>query len=345
MGTFTLNTQTNNINACPGETITIGHTGWNNGGGTMAYYVGTENPVNSGWVSTWDVLSGACSNQNSCSFTVPNVPDGTRLIVHSNAFNGCWGPGVTRIVTVTCCATTNAGTIQNQNTTLNLCSGQTVSANNIVSTSLNAGTGTLRTVWFVGEWGWTGTAMGWINWRESTPGAPAGGIYSSNLNTAVGGGNGDGQTMTNYNPQIDFPNNNRFYIIRGSYNPTCASWCIPACVYQGFEVRIASPIPSPTATMSPLTTTVCAGETLTLTSPTLGSGGTGTCNIEYRYSTNNGTSWSNWSTSVSSFTAVEGTNLIEIRTNCNGSGCDISSSMQYSWTVNQPPSINAISPP
>lgn len=262
VGTFTLNGQAANINACPGSVVTIAHTGWNNGGGTMAYYVGTENPVNSSWVSTWDILSGGCPNQNSCSFTVPNVAEGTRLIVHSNAYNGCtWGPGVTRIITVTCCATTNAGTLQNQNTVVNLCYGQTVSANNITSTSLNAGNGTLRTVWFVGEWGWNGTAMGWINWRESTPGAPAGNTYSANLNGAVGGGNGDGQSMTNYNPLIDFPNNNRFYIIRGSYNPTCASWCVPACVYQGFEVIIRPPIPTPTVSNSG---PICVNSSITL---------------------------------------------------------------------------------
>jgi hypothetical protein len=83
-GPFTLNGQSSNINACPGSVVTMSHTGWNNGGGTMAYYVGTETPVNSGWVSTWDLLSGACPNQTSCNYTVPNVPEGTRLVVHSN---------------------------------------------------------------------------------------------------------------------------------------------------------------------------------------------------------------------------------------------------------------------
>ncbi len=248
IGTFTVNGQATNIDACPGQTITVAHTGWNNGGGTVAYWVGVENPAGSGWVTSWSILENACQNQNSCTFTMPNLPTGSRIVVHSNVYNSCgWGTGINRYITINCCATTNAGTLQHQNTVLNLCHGQTVSANNITSTSLNAGNGTLRTVWFVGEWGWTGTAMGWINWRESTPGAPAGNIYSSHLNASVGGGNGDGQSMTNYNPQIDFPNNNRFYIIRGSYNPTCASWCVPSCVYQGFEVRIASPIPTPSA--------------------------------------------------------------------------------------------------
>jgi hypothetical protein len=89
---------------------------------------------------------------------------------------------------------------------------------------------------------------------------------------------------------------------------------------------------APTATKSPATTTVCAGATLTLTSPTSGGGGTGTCNFEYRYSTD-GVGYSSWSTSVPSFSAVVGTNYIEIRTNCNGNSCDNSPATVYSWTV------------
>ncbi|MGE0638485.1 MAG: LamG domain-containing protein, partial [Bacteroidia bacterium] len=97
---------------------------------------------------------------------------------------------------------------------------------------------------------------------------------------------------------------------------------------------------APTATKSPNVVTVCAGATLTLTGPTAGTGGTGTCNFEYRHSTDNGTNWTAWSTTVSSFAAVTGTNLIQIRRNCNGLGCDISPSTQYSWTV-----VNDPSPP
>jgi hypothetical protein len=258
MGVFSLNGQQANINACPGETITVTHTGWNNGGGTVAYWVGIEDPTTPGWVTSWSIHENACQNLTSCSFVVPSLATGTRIVVHSNGYNACgWGPGVTRYVTINCCATTNAGTLQHQGTVQTLCYGQTVTANNITSTSLNAGNGTLRTVWFVGEW----TAAGWNNWKESTPGAPAGWNYSANLNAAVGGGNGDGQSMTNYNPLIDFPNNNRFYIIRGSYNPSCASWCVPSCVYQGFEVIIRPPIPLPVVTNSG---PICANSSITL---------------------------------------------------------------------------------
>jgi len=91
---------------------------------------------------------------------------------------------------------------------------------------------------------------------------------------------------------------------------------------------------TPSASMSPSATTVCAGQTLTLTDIIDNGGGTGTCNIEYCYSTNGGSSFSLWSTSLPSFSAVAGfTNIIKIRKNCDGSQCDISSEASYSWTV------------
>jgi hypothetical protein len=105
MGAFTLNSQAADVNACSGQTITVNHTGWNNGGGTIAYWVGIENPVGSGWVTTWSILENACQNQNSCSFVMPNIPSGSRVVVHSNGYNSCgWGSGVTRYITLTCCS-------------------------------------------------------------------------------------------------------------------------------------------------------------------------------------------------------------------------------------------------
>ncbi|MFN8276285.1 MAG: T9SS type A sorting domain-containing protein [Chitinophagales bacterium] len=101
---------------------------------------------------------------------------------------------------------------------------------------------------------------------------------------------------------------------------------------------------APSGTKSPNAGTVCAGATLTVSSPTPGSNGTGTCNVEYRYSTNNGVTYTGWSTSVPSFAAVAGgNNYIEMRTNCNGSGCDISSTTQLFWNVVSDPTVS-ISP-
>jgi hypothetical protein len=95
---------------------------------------------------------------------------------------------------------------------------------------------------------------------------------------------------------------------------------------------VADPI-APGITKNPVDASVCAGVTLTVSSIP-GSGGTGTINDQYQYSTDNGSSWSGWSTSVPSFAAVAGTNKIQSRRTATGTGCDISSVNEVSWVVN-----------
>jgi len=108
---------------------------------------------------------------------------------------------------------------------------------------------------------------------------------------------------------------------------------------NSYSWSVVSDPSAPTATKSPTDATVCSGQTLTLTGVTDNGGGTGTCNIEYCYSTNSGGSYTSWSTTLSSFAAVAGyNNIIKIRKNCNGSGCDISSENSYSWSVVADPS-------
>jgi gliding motility-associated-like protein len=141
MGTFTLNTQENDIVACPGETVNIGHTGWNANGGTLWYWVGVENPAGSGWVTEWAIRNQECANLNACSFTVPALAPGTRLVVHSNANNGCWGPGVTRYVTITDqVPTMGTFTLNGQENDITACPGETV---NIGHTGWNNHGGTI----------------------------------------------------------------------------------------------------------------------------------------------------------------------------------------------------------
>jgi hypothetical protein len=145
-------------------------------------------------------------------------------------------------------------------------------------------------------------------------------------------------TSNSATPTFAFPNagsTNITYQIKLSVQDECCGWSIP--VY-GFVTVNPDPTP-PTATKSPTDATICEGQTLTLTSPTLGSGGAGTCDFEYRY--NDGSGFGTWSTSVPSFAAVQGTNTIEIRTNCNGTGCDVSDPTAYSWTVAADPAIPA----
>ncbi len=94
---------------------------------------------------------------------------------------------------------------------------------------------------------------------------------------------------------------------------------------------------APVIAASPADATVCIGATLTL-SNIPGSGGTGSCTDEYSYSTDNGGTWSSWSTSIPSITAVAGTTLMKSRRNCAGLDCNTNEN-QVSWTVVADPSI------
>ena len=98
---------------------------------------------------------------------------------------------------------------------------------------------------------------------------------------------------------------------------------------------------APAIAKSPSDATVCANQPLTV-SVTAGTGGTGTVADEYRYSTDNGSTWSNWLTTVPSFTAVVGTNLIESRRTSSVTGCNTSTSNQVSWTVVAQPTADDI---
>jgi hypothetical protein len=98
---------------------------------------------------------------------------------------------------------------------------------------------------------------------------------------------------------------------------------------------------APTATKSPNVSTVCAGQTLTLTGVTDNGGGTGTCTIEYSH--NGGA----YTATLTPFAASVGTNTIAIRKSCTGTGCDNSAATTYTWTgVPDPsnPSLNTKTP-
>ena len=95
---------------------------------------------------------------------------------------------------------------------------------------------------------------------------------------------------------------------------------------------VADPV-APGLTKNPATASVCEGDNLTVTT-SAGSGGTGTIADEYRYSTNNGDTWSSWSVSVPSFTSIAGTNKIQSRRTASGTGCGESNYNEVSWTVN-----------
>ena len=97
-----------------------------------------------------------------------------------------------------------------------------------------------------------------------------------------------------------------------------------------FSINTCTTSTAPVIIRSPDIDTICPGESLTITT-TPGSGGTGTCTDEYRYSTDNEVTWSAWSASVPVFTAIAGTNMVQSRRACDGS-CSSDTSIVY-WTV------------
>ncbi len=134
-----------------------------------------------------------------------------------------------------------------------------------------------------------------------------------------------------------------------TYDPTSVNvttWyrraTIDACGTVGYsnviQVVVVPDPAAPTATKSPNTLTICLGGTFTITSPQLGIGGTGSCIIEYALSTDGGLTYSSWSTTIPSGIATGTDNRIKMRTNCNGTGCDISPETVYIWQVVPDPS-------
>jgi hypothetical protein len=109
----------------------------------------------------------------------------------------------------------------------------------------------------------------------------------------------------------------------GQFSTNCAS----------ITITVAAQPTAPSLSKNPNAADVCAGQLLTV-SATSGTGGAGTVTDQYSYSTNNGSSWSAWSTSIPSFNAVVGTNLIRSRRTAAASGCNESSYNQVSWTIN-----------
>jgi hypothetical protein len=105
------------------------------------------------------------------------------------------------------------------------------------------------------------------------------------------------------------------------------------------EVTVVPDPIAPTITKSPNVAEVCAGTVLTI-NVFGGSDGTGTCANEYRFSNDNGGSWSGWSTTIPSVTSIAGTTIIEAKRECNGSGCN-SSVSSVSWIVNPVPVVVA----
>jgi len=137
------------------------------------------------------------------------------------------------------------------------------------------------------------------------------------------------------NPDIWYPgtpttNGRDLYVRARLTNGACTNYTAPILTELYFDPT------APTITRSPNTGTVCEGTSLDVVLNNAGLYGISddgsACEVQYRYSTNNGVSWTSWSTSAPAFTAVVGTNLYQARRFCDGSGCS-DPTTQVSWNV------------
>jgi len=169
------------------------------------------------------------------------------------------GGTVTSSGTLTVNALASSGTFQYANgSTQTICAGSTISCTNSISPT--AGSGALSVVWYCGELNGGGTVGGnygtqYGNWRESTLSNVSGTTSSVNLNAAAGGGAGMSLSLTNYNPQLDFPGKTNFVIIRRAYNSNCGV-CGGGCQDQYFYLNLTTVTAAPT-----IITPLCSGAT------------------------------------------------------------------------------------
>jgi hypothetical protein len=238
------------------------------------------------------------------SSTGTNLTAGPQTVSVSGTYyyrpnnNGCWGTAQATTVSVIADPTLSGATLSNGT----ICVG----GSTIATSNLSGGTGTQNPIWqyFNGS-----------SWVTVANGTPSGASYA---NTGS-----DGMTISGITSTGSF----QYRRILNTTGLGCDA------TSGAVTLNVVADPAAPTATRSPVAGTVCSGATLTLTNPVSGGGGAGTCTFEYEFSTNNGGSWSLTSNTAPSFSAVNGTNIIRIRRNCNGSGCDISPWQTYSWTV------------
>jgi hypothetical protein len=179
-----------------------------------------------------------------------------------------------------------------------------------ITSSSSGGTGLMSYLW---QYNTTGTTFAIV--ADNTPAG-----VSYNYNSA---------TQTNNTLSIsNLPVGTYTYRFRQQTNTL-------GCLSNGanITVTIVADPAAPTATKSPNTSAACTGQTITLAGVTDNGGGTGTCNIQFCFSTNGGASYSAWSTTLPSFAASGTDNRIKLRKNCSGTGCDLSPETTYTWTV------------
>ena len=213
---------------CVGEPITVTASG---GVGNPRYWVQTPPGA-----ATWNVLENQASNSAGNGFTYTPTTPGTYRI-HSRWQTDCgfcWDiPGHDWTTNNLCPGNAyvdfvvnpvaNAGSIEHHGSTQYICEGSTFTSNNIIPTSTTGGN--LSTVWYCGEEISPGNYGNWL--RSTTP---------SSLNTATGGGSS--LSLSNYNPQNDFPGQTKFLILRRGYTDLCGECVGGVCQDQFVFVEL-----------------------------------------------------------------------------------------------------------
>jgi len=98
-----------------------------------------------------------------------------------------------------------------------------------------------------------------------------------------------------------------------------------------FSINTCAAVQAPQIVRSPDENIACPGTMLSVGLIAPGSGGSEMCADAYRYSTDNGTTWSEWSGTLPAFSAVPGTSIVMSRRSCGGNCLGDSGSV--SWVV------------
>jgi trimeric autotransporter adhesin len=92
--------------------------------------------------------------------------------------------------------------------------------------------------------------------------------------------------------------------------------------------------------------TICIGATISATTLTAGSGGTGCSADSYQYSTDGGSTWNTFNASTSYTASSTGTNQFQVRARraCSGNGCNPNPADNlYTWNVEADPTAPSVS--
>lgn len=154
----------------------------------------------------------------------------------------------------------------------------------------------------------------------------------------------NGGTWTTYTPGDNLTAGTQTILIQGRRN---AAVCTPGSwtTLASWTVEL-TPVAA-SLTKDPNTTAVCYGTSVRATWSNHGSGGNGTYSYEYRTSSDNGTTWTNWTTYsytqdgdyIGSDISTTGLTNVEIRATRNATYCS-SATNTVSWTVNPLPTAS-----